>query len=443
MDILEMKNALLGGGIVGAGGAGFPTYAKLSEKADTIILNCAECEPLIKVDRQLMTDYTDEILSGMKMLVDVLDAKQGIIAVKKSYTSAIEAVETMIGNYDKLQLHILPDIYPAGDEVVLIYETIGKIVPQGKIPIEVGCIVVNVETVLNTYYKISEDKNVTTKFVTVAGEVYRPLTAEVPVGITVRELIEMAGGITAEDYAMIMGGPMTGTLTSMNDIVTKTTKAILVLPANLPPIQKRKASIKANLRNAMSACSQCQMCTSLCPRALLGQSIKPHEFMRAVASGMTENVEPFLNTMFCCSCGLCEMYSCHQSLSPRKLIDTYKSGLRANGVKAPDKPGKPDADPYREERKIPEHRLVHRLGLYKYDGPAPITPCGNSIKEVKLLLRQSAGAPAAPVVAVGDKVKKGQVIGEPPAQALGVCLHASIDGEITAVTKNFITIKVS
>lgn len=441
MDILEIKSALLNGGVVGAGGAGFPTYAKLSKEADTVILNCAECEPLIKVDRQLLTNYTDEILAGMKLIVDALDAKEGIIAVKKSYVSAIEAVETVIDHYDKLQLQILPDIYPAGDEVVLIYETMGKIVPQGKIPIEVGCVVINVETVLNTYYKIHEDKNVTTKFVTVAGEVYKPFTADVPIGITVKELIELAGGRKIEDSALVMGGPMTGTLTSMNDIVTKTTKAVLVLPPNSVPIQKRRTNIKFNLRNAMSVCSQCQMCTSLCPRALLGQSIKPHEFMRVVSSGMTENVEPFLNTMYCCSCGLCEMYSCHQSLSPRRLIETYKSGLRANGIKATDKAGKPDADIFREERRIPEHRLIHRLGLHTYDYPAPMVSYEGKTKEVKLFLRQSVGAPVTPKVFVGDMVTKGQIIGEPPAEALGVCLHASLNGKVTAVTKNFITIK--
>lgn len=148
VSMLDLKNALFEGGVVGAGGAGFPTHAKLSDQADTVILNCAECEPLIKVDRQLMVDYINEILSGMQMMVEAMGAKEGIIAVKKSYTASIEAVKSNIGNYKNLRLHILPDIYPAGDEVVLIYETTGRIVPQGKIPILVGCVVCNVETVL-------------------------------------------------------------------------------------------------------------------------------------------------------------------------------------------------------------------------------------------------------------------------------------------------------
>lgn len=439
MDITELKQALFDGGVVGAGGAGFPTHAKLSDQADTIILNCAECEPLIKVDRQLMTDYVDEILSGMQLLVDTLGANEGIIAVKKSYKASIEAVNSNIKKYKSLKLHILPDIYPAGDEVVLIYETTKRVVPMGKIPIVVGCVVVNVETVLNLYRKVTSKTNVITKFVTVAGLVKKPLTVEVPVGITVQELIDMAGGFTTDDSVMIMGGPMTGRICSVSDIVTKTTKAVLVLPPTCPPITKRQGNSRMNIRNAMSVCSQCSMCTSLCPRNLLGAAIKPHEFMRALANGLTYNVDPFLNSFFCVSCGLCEMYSCHQGLSPRTLLDEYKGGLRSKGVKPPERENKP-VNSLREERKVPEHRLVQRLGLHPYDVPAPMTKCSADIKEVKLMFRQCIGAPCSPTVQPGDEVTAGQLIGQPPQGALGACLHASITGKVTAVTENYITI---
>ncbi len=438
MDILELKQALFDGGVVGAGGAGFPTHAKLSEQAETIILNCAECEPLIKVDRQLMVNYVNEVLSGMQMLVDAMKAKEGIIAIKKSYTASLEAVRSNIGNYKSLKLHVLPDIYPAGDEVVLIYETTKKVVPMGQIPISVGCVVTNVETVLNAYRKVTSGENVTTKFVTVAGLVKNPVTVEVPVGITVKELVDMAGGFTTDDSVMIMGGPMTGRICSVNDIVTKTTKAVLVLPPTVPPITKRQRTTKNDIRNAMSVCSQCSMCTSLCPRNLLGAAIKPNEFMRALANGLTYNVDPFLNSFFCVSCGLCEMYSCHQDLSPRRLLDQYKAGLRANGVKPPVRENKPVSS-LREERRVPEHRLLHRLGLAPFDIPAPMTECGD-IKEVKLMLRQNIGAPCVPEVKVGDKVTKGQMIAQPPKEALGACLHASLTGKVTAVTDNYITI---
>lgn len=441
ISISDLKNALFDAGVVGAGGAGFPVYAKISDQAQTVILNCAECEPLIQVDRQLMADDVEEVLTGLQLMVEAMGAEEGIIAVKKSYLAAVEAVNSVLAQYPNLRLHLLPDIYPAGDEVVLIYETTGRIVPQGKIPILVGCVVCNVETVLNVYRKISAGTNVVTKFVTVAGLVRQPVTLEVPLGTKVKQLIENAGGTSSEDYRILMGGPMTGRIGTEHDVVTKTTKAILVLPPKCPPIQKRLRATRLNLRNAMSVCSQCSMCTDLCPRHLLGQSIRPHEFMRAIANGLTKYPEPLLNSFFCCSCGLCEMYSCHQDLSPRSLLDHYKAGLRAKGVKIPDQAGKAAADPMRPERLVPEHRLLLRLGLAGYDLPAPLTKCPVPIKEVKLLLRQNIGAPCTAAVSAGEQVILGQQLAAPPEGALGACLHASITGKITAVTDNFITIK--
>ena len=134
------------------------------------------------------------------------------------------------------------------------------------------------------------------------------------------------------------------------------------------------------------------------------------------------------------------MYSCHQDLSPRRLLDEYKGRLRAKGVKIPDKQGKGVADSMREERRVPEHRLVNRLGLYSFDIPAPMSGCPKEIKEVKLMLRQNIGAPCVPSVKVGDTVAVGQQVAAPPEGALGTCLHASIAGKITAVTDNFISI---
>lgn len=441
MNLENLKKTLFEGGVAGAGGAGFPTYAKLSDQADTVILNCAECEPLIKVDRQLMVQHVNEILSGMQMLTEAMGAKEGIIAIKKSYTASLEAVQYCIGEYNKLRLHVLPDIYPAGDEVILIYETTGRIVPQGKIPIMVGCVVVNVETVLNAVRKVNEDQNVITKFVTVAGLVHSPVTVEVPIGVTVEQLLAMAGGVSREDAVLLMGGPMTGRICSRADVVTKTTKALLVLPPDCLPIKKRRTKTHHNIRNAMSVCSQCSMCTSLCPRNLIGHSIKPHEFMRALANGITSDVDSFLNAFFCCSCGLCEMYSCHQDLSPRTLLDAYKGGLRAKGVRIPDKKDRGSADSMREERKVPEHRLLVRLGLEPYDIPAPMVRYQGKVDSVKLMLRQNIGAPCIASVKQGDHVTAGQQVAAPPESALGTCLHASITGKVTAVTENYITIQ--
>lgn len=234
---------------------------------------------------------------------------------------------------------------------------------------------------------------------------------------------------------------MTGRICSRADAVTKTTKAVLVLPPDCLPIKKRRNKTQFNIRNAMSVCSQCSMCTSLCPRSLIGHSIKPHDFMRALANGITSDTDSFLNAFFCCSCGLCEMYSCHQDLSPRSLLDAYKNGLRAKGVRIPDKKDRGTADPMREERKVPEHRLLVRLGLEPYDIPAPMVQYQGRVDSVKLMLRQNIGAPCVPSVKAGDTVNAGEQIAAPPAGALGTCLHASITGKVKAVTENYITIQ--
>lgn len=441
MNLDEIKKALREAGIVGAGGAGFPTYAKLSDKAETLILNCAECEPLLKVDRQLLAIYTKEILETFSMLVKVSGAKEGVVAMKKSYTATIEATEYYIGEYKDLRLLKLENSYPMGDEVILVYEATGKVVPQGKVPITVGCVVMNVETVLNIYHALHDKENVIYKYITLAGEVNRPCTVKVPLGITVKELLEMAGGRKREDTALIMGGPMMGRFCNERDVVTKTTKSILVLPKSCPPVAKRLRNTKINIRNAMSVCSQCEMCTSLCPRALLGHSIKPHEFMRALANGLTNTTETYLNTFFCSGCGLCELFSCHQDLTPRSLITDYKGGLRSAGVKMPDKPIS-EVNKLRNERRIPVSRVYNHLGISQYQVPAPLTDeFMNQAKRATLLLSQNIGAPCSPAVRVGDKVTAGQVVGQPPEEALGVWLHASISGTVKEITEKAIVIE--
>lgn len=441
MNLEEIKETLRESGVVGAGGAGFPTYAKLSDQAETLILNGAECEPLLKVDRQLLASYAKEILATFSQLVGASGAKEGVIALKKSYAATIEAVEYYIGEYQNLRLLKLENSYPMGDEVVLVYEATGKVVPQGKVPITVGCVVMNAETVLNVFHALKEKENVIYKYITLAGEVHRPCTVKVPLGITVKELLDMAGGIKREDTALIMGGPMMGRFCNERDVVTKTTKSILVLPENCPPVAKRRRTTRCNIRNAMSVCSQCEMCSSLCPRALLGHSIRPHEFMRALANGLTNTTETYMNTFFCSGCGLCEMFSCHQDLTPRSLINDYKGELRAAGVKIPDKPIT-EVHNLRNERRTPVSRLYNRLGLSEYQVPAPLTDeFVGQAKKVTLLLSQNIGAPCSPVVKTGDQVKAGDVIGQPPKEALGVNLHASISGTVKEISDKAIVIE--
>ena len=138
MDIKELSNVLRQSGIVGAGGAGFPTYAKLDGRAETIILNCAECEPLLKLHRQLLEKYAREIVETFHLIGRTAGAKDIVIGIKKAYKKTVEALDECIGDYDGVRLGLLDEVYPAGDEVVLIYEVTGKTVHPGGLPIESG-----------------------------------------------------------------------------------------------------------------------------------------------------------------------------------------------------------------------------------------------------------------------------------------------------------------
>ncbi len=441
MTLEVLQQIMRENGIVGAGGAGFPTYAKLDKRADTIILNCAECEPLLKLHRQVLSNYAYEIMSTLNLIADLVKASSVIIAIKPSYTEAVEAIEYNLDSFKKIKIGFLPEIYPAGDEVVTIYETTKRVVAPGKLPISVGVTVFNVETIYNVYRALNEKMPVTFKYVTVAGEVKTPKTLKVPIGTSFKELLDLAGGVTEKDFCLINGGPMTGTLAAVTDTVTKTTNGILVMPKNHYIINKRKSTISVDMKRAMASCCQCRMCTDLCSRNLLGHPIEPHAFMRAATSGDTKVLAPFINTMFCSSCGICEMYACMQGLSPRTLITRYKEDLKKNGIKIPDDIEFKEVAKNREFRKVSMSRLVSRLGLKKYDVPAPLDDNLVKTDKVKIMLNQHIGAPCKAVVKKGDKVSFGQVIGKTDDKSLGVQIHSSIDGVVLEANDKFVMVR--
>lgn len=439
MQINELSKILKEAGVVGAGGAGFPSYAKLNEKADTIILNCAECEPLLKLHRQVLEVYAKEIVFALETVKETLKADRVIIAIKPHYKDALEASKEAIEGKAGFEIGLLPEIYPAGDEVVTIYETTGRVVPPGQIPISVGCVVYNVETMLNAARAIKEGKGVTFKYITVAGEVKNPCTLKVPIGMTYGEVVELAGGAAIKDPVIFAGGPMTGKISSKRDVVTKTSNAILVLSENQYIIQKRTTPVSISLKRAMSACCNCMMCTDLCSRNLLGHPIDPQKFMRNSTSGVTKDTEPYINTFFCSSCGLCEMYSCFQGLSPATLIAETKGQLRQAGIAIPKDVELKEVHKQREFRTVSISKLVRRLGLKKYDVECPLDDKLVAAKTVKIMLSQHIGAPAVACVKTGDAVSEGQVIANAP-EGLGVAIHASVSGKVTEVSDKFIII---
>ncbi len=438
MDLEALKKTARDSGIVGAGGAGFPAYAKMTDKADTVILNCVECEPLLKLHRQLLAEYAGEIVTMLDEVREIFGAGEAVIGIKSEYVTTIQALQEVLKDHEKVRIQQVRAAYPMGDEVVLIYEATGRVVPPGGLPADKGVVVYNVETMYNLYRAVHEGRPVTSKVVSIVGEIDHPVTLRLPLGTTVKDAVAMAGKVTVKDPAYLMGGPMMGRLGTENTLITRTTNAIIILDRSHQLIRRMDKNLEVERRRASSACCQCRTCTDLCSRHALGHPIEPHRIMRAVANQDVSDLSVFVNSAFCSGCGICEKYACPQGLSPKTIIQEFKAGLRAAGVNA-GRPGAGKIGEDREYKKVPVHRMASRLGLAKYDVPAPFEDETVKIKKVRIPLSQHIGAPAKAVVKEGDMVKAGQMIGE-PAEGLSVGIHASIDGTVSDITDKEIVI---
>ena len=440
MDIKELQKIIQENGVVGAGGAGFPTYVKIDERANTILMNCAECEPLLKLHRQLLKQHAYEIMKTFHMIAETVGAKEAIIGVKKSYKDTVNALNQHLGEFPGMRLALLDEVYPMGDEIVLIYEATGRVVRPGGLPIEEGVAVFNVETVYNIYRAVEMNHPVTDKLVSVVAEVEHPVTVRVPLGTPLCEVVAMAGQTTTKDAVYFVGGPMMGNIGTGSQPVTKTTNAVLVLPGDHTIVQKKLRKSSIDMKRAASICCQCRTCTDLCPRNNLGHPIDPALFMRAASNKDFQDMNPYLNANFCSSCGVCEMYSCPQSLAPRSLLADMKFGLKKAGVRPPQGVQAAPVKESREYRKVPEERLMARLNLTRYDKDAPLDDKVVAVKKVSINLSQHIGVPAQAIVKIGEQVTAGQMIAK-PAQGLSVAIHASISGVVLDVTDRAIVIE--
>ncbi len=426
-------------GVVGAGGAGFPTYVKSNSRVEFVIANGAECEPLIHKDYEFMVRYPAEIINGMKLMIESTGAQSGIFGIKAKNAKAVEAIEKEIKG-SAIRMNLLGDFYPAGDEYELVYEATKRLIPAAGIPLDVGCVVNNVESLYNVGMAVA-GKPVTRKFVCVAGAVKRPCSFWVPVGTTFRELIAFAGGTTVSDFGFFIGGVMMGKLSfDLDDVVTKTTGGLIVLPMNHYLITRKNQPKKNWARIGKSACDQCSYCTEFCPRYLLGYDVQPHKVMRSLV--FTASGKELWNQYaeLCCSCGLCTLYACPEDLYPKETCDQSKADMRQAGIKfKQEKPVK--VHPMKTGRKVPLKMLVQRLKLQDLDKHTPFTEETIKPTTVKLLLQQHIGAKAVSKVTLGQKVAVGDVVAAPPEDKLGCPIHASIDGTVSQVSEDFIRIK--
>ena len=434
-------DAIRAAGVVGAGGAGLPTHVKADATAQTVLVNGASCEPLLMSDPYLMEAQVETLVRGLEAMMECVSAERGVICLKGKHHAAMQSVREAVGRlgHGRIEAFELGDFYPAGDEQVMVYEVLGKVVPERGIPLQIGAVVNNVESLCNIAHAL-DGHPVTHRYLTVGCEVARPMVVRVPVGTRVSEVLAFAGGPTISEYRVVDGGPMMGrVLPDADQPVTKTTSGLLVLPPDHNVVARKVMDSHTVKRLTNTVCCQCSQCTDLCPRNLLGHSLHPNKLMR-VLDGQAADSPIAKEALLCSECGICEKFACPMGLSPREVNALLKKDLMGAGIKW-EYDGRPlAASRFRDERRIPTSRLVRRLGLDGYEAHPPFVGDFEP-SEVRIPLRQHIGAPAMPVVSSGQSVNVGDLIGEIPEKAMGARVHASIRGVVTAVENGVVTIK--
>ena len=425
MDIKEiMKNA----GIVGAGGAGFPSFMKLAEGADTLVVNGAECEPLLYTDYVLLHKEINAVLTGIKEVLEYANIPRALLCVKEHTAKRLRLIDgTKLA--DKIILKTLPDVYPMGDEISLIYQATGRVVRAGNLPITAGVIVYNVETMYNVAQAVKHGAPLTEKWVTVAGDIPQPIVVKVPIGTPVCALFEKNNITVDEEHTVLDGGPSMGKVIDPETaVVTKTTKGLLILPNTCEAVVSKYIDGEKSIARAETACCQCTRCTDMCPRALLGYPLEPHKMVRTAKSAVVALPQMVLSASLCCGCGVCETLACCQGISPKAVINEYKALLAKNKLRYI---GKTDVEPAeeREYRMIPSERWASVLGVAKFDKLPKFIGEQKDFTRVEILLRQHIGAPSVAIVKDGDSVQKGDKIAE-SAEGLSLPQYASVSGKV-------------
>jgi Na+-translocating ferredoxin:NAD+ oxidoreductase RnfC subunit len=439
MSAVPTARAIEKAGVVGAGGGAFPTHVKASARADTVLANGAECEPLLLSDSAVMTAAAERVLRGLSLVAEAVGATRAVVAVKADNAESCAAMSRAVGRTG-VELLVLENVYPAGDEFLLVHAATGRVVPEGGYPTDVGVVVSNVTT-LSQVADAVEGRPVTARLVTVHGEVRRPGTYSVPIGTRIGDVIGAAVP-NREGAAVVMGGPMMGRLArDFEEPTTKALAGLIVLPRTHRLVTTRAATEAHVLRIARAACCQCLACTELCPRALLGHALAPHRTVRAIQYDTVASERAGVTSAFlCCECGMCELFACPLEIQPRRILADLKAELRRRGVKNPH--GRTDlkADTVRPWRQIPSARLKQRLGLAEYAAAPTVTGGAVAPRRVTLRLDQHAGAPAVAVVAKGARVLEGDVVAEIAPGALGARVHASVSGAVASVSADEIVI---
>ncbi len=433
---MDLKEIMKEAGIVGAGGAGFPSYAKLADGADLLVINGAECEPLLYTDYILLQRELSLVVEGIQSVLEYARIPQALLCVKEHTAKRLRLTDgERLGK--GVSLKTLPDVYPMGDEISLIYQATGRIVKAGNLPITAGVIVYNVETMYNVAVANKKGQPLTRKWVTIAGDIPEAIVVNVPIGTPIAELFEKNHVVVPEGYSVLDGGPSMGkVINPERAVVTKTTKGLLILPNSIEAVRTKYIDGDKSVARAETACCQCTRCTDMCPRALLGYPLEPHKMVRTAKSAVTVMPQMVLSATLCCGCGICESLACSQGISPKAVINEYKALLGKNKLRYV---GKEEIQvaPEREYRMIPSERWASMLGVAPFDKVGKYVGEQSDFSKVEILLRQHIGAPSVACVADGACVTAGEKIAD-AAEGLSLPQYASISGTVSVYSDKII-----
>lgn len=312
----EIISIVRNAGISGLGGATFPTYAKIQSaigKADTVIINCAECEPYITANHRLLLERSEAVIGGLEILMHALNAKEGILAVEDNKPDAIALLQKAVEGKEKIRVCVMKTKYPQGDERQIVYALFHREIPAGKLPADEGCMIVNAETSAAISRAFYRGLPLVSRIVTVTGDcVKEPKNVRSPLGASYRELIDFCGGCVKEPKKLISGGPMMGQAQwDMDAPVTKGTSALLVFSEEYDKINEYQ-----------SACIHCGRCVEHCPMHLM-----PNYLTQYAQARKYDEAAKF-NVMSCVECGTCS-YNCPAGVPIVQYIRVAKGALRA------------------------------------------------------------------------------------------------------------------
>ncbi|MBE6701987.1 MAG: electron transport complex subunit RsxC [Ruminococcaceae bacterium] len=308
-------------GISGMGGATFPTYAKIQSaigKADTLIINCAECEPFITANHRMMLERPEEIMGGVKILMHVLGLSKAYVGIEDNKMDAVETMRAHAG--EGVEIFVVKTKYPQGDERQLIYALTKKELPAGKLPADLGCVIFNAETTATIWHAFYKGSPLCQRVVTVDGDcVARPANVRVPIGTSYKDLIAYCGGLLKKPEKIVNGGPMMGFAQwDFNAPLTKGSSAILVLSREF--CQKGKSKLAP-------ACIRCGRCVHNCPMHLT-----PNMLVGFAMARRFKDAEAY-NAMSCVECGTCS-YNCPGGMEIVQHIRVAKAAIRAEQMAA-------------------------------------------------------------------------------------------------------------